>query len=114
MVSPASDRMGSRLIGDPIRPNVSATHPSEATCPGAIQVPDGGQPIVLLADGPTVGGYPKIGAVIGADLARFTQTPLGREVRFEWVTVSEAQRARYLWTEAVARRQSAIRATQVP
>jgi biotin-dependent carboxylase-like uncharacterized protein len=108
-VSPASDRMGTRLAGPPIAPTIAAASPSEATCLGAIQVPDNGQPIVLLADGPTVGGYPKIAAVIGADLGRFVQISPGGSVRFEWVTVADAQRA---WAEAVeklARRLTAAR-----
>lgn len=92
-VTPASDRMGTRLAGPPLTIRGRASLPSEATCLGAIQVPDDGQPIVVLRDGPTVGGYPKIGVVIGADLARFCQTPLGAEVRFAWVSIAEATQA---------------------
>ncbi len=88
-----SDRMGSRLQGQPLAVRMMATLPSEATCLGAIQVPDDGQPIVLLRDGPTVGGYPKIGAVISADLARFAQLPPGASVRFAWSSLDEAERA---------------------
>jgi biotin-dependent carboxylase-like uncharacterized protein len=108
-VLPESDRMGTRLRGRPIVPAAEASAPSEATCVGAIQIPDGGQPIVLLVDGPTVGGYPKIGAVVGADLGRFAQLPPGATVRFEWVTIAEAQRLRYQAAERLADRLGAVR-----
>jgi allophanate hydrolase subunit 2 len=113
-VGAASDRMGTRLVGPAVVPSVRAANPSEATCLGAVQVPDGGQPIVLLADGPTVGGYPKLAAVIGADLGRFVQIPPGGEVRFEWVTVADAQRALADSAERLARRLTAIRLTARP
>ncbi len=92
-ILPQSDRMGSRLAGPAIHPRTRATLPSEGTCLGAIQVPDDGQPIVILHDGPTVGGYPKIAAVIGADLGRFAQHPLGGQVRFVWTSAAAALRA---------------------
>lgn len=81
-VSASSDRMGYRLEGPAITPGVSATLPSEAACPGAIQIPDGGQPIVIMPDGPTVGGYPKIAVVLAADLRKLAQSMPGRGVRF--------------------------------
>jgi allophanate hydrolase len=92
-VAPASDRMGTRLDGSSLALRGTASLPSEPTCLGAIQVPDDGRPIVILQDGPTVGGYPKIGAVAGADLARFGQLPLGGPVEFRWISVAEAGRA---------------------
>jgi biotin-dependent carboxylase-like uncharacterized protein len=92
-VAPQSDRMGTRLTGPPLAPHTRSTLPSEGTCVGAMQVPDGGQPIVILADGPTVGGYPKLAVVIGADLDRFAQIRPGHEVRFQWVGMTDAQRA---------------------
>jgi len=81
-VSPSSDRMGYRLDGPAITSGVTATLPSEAACPGAIQIPDGGQPIVIMPDGPTVGGYPKIAVVVAADLRLLAQCLPGRGVRF--------------------------------
>lgn len=93
-VDASSDRMGYRLAGPPIRPREEAGFPSEAACPGAIQIPDGGQPIVLMPDGPTVGGYPKLAVVIHADLRRLAQCPPGRCVRFREVSL-EAARACY-------------------
>ena len=86
LVAPESDRMGYRLAGPPLPPKTSATLPSEAACPGAIQIPDGGQPIVLMVDGPTVGGYPKIGVILAADLPRLAQLHPGRAVRFQRVS----------------------------
>jgi biotin-dependent carboxylase-like uncharacterized protein len=89
----ASDRMGYRLSGPAIAPRERATLPSEAACPGAIQVPDDGQPIVLMPDGPTVGGYPKLAIVARADLALLAQCPPGRTVRFREVSPGEAREA---------------------
>jgi biotin-dependent carboxylase-like uncharacterized protein len=93
-VSHACDRMGYRLSGPVITPRETATLPSEAACPGAVQIPDGGQPIVLMPDGPTVGGYPKLAVVIEADLGLLAQRPPGAEVRFVEVTPAEARATR--------------------
>lgn len=90
-VSRASDRMGYRLEGE----SLSASHgllPSEAVCEGAIQIPPGGLPIVLMADSPTVGGYPKIGAVATHDLGILAQLTPGERFRFEESSVQDAQR----------------------
>lgn len=81
-VTPASDRMGYRLQGPAVVSRDKATLPSEAACPGAVQIPDDGQPIVLMPDGPTVGGYPKLAVVIQNDLGRLAQCQPGRVVRF--------------------------------
>lgn len=93
-VDTASDRLGYRLLGPPVRPREKATLPSEAACPGAVQLPDGGQPIVLMPDGPTVGGYPKLAVVIRADLRKLAQCWPGRVIRFREVSL-EAARACY-------------------
>lgn len=92
IVSAASDRMGYRLKGPDVAPRVTATLASEPACPGAIQVPDQGGPIILMADGPTVGGYPKPVVVCGADLGRLAQLEPGLPVRFSRVAIEEAQR----------------------
>ncbi len=81
-VSPSADRMGYRLVGPAVPASGTATQPSEAACPGAVQIPDEGQPIVLMPDGPTVGGYPKLAVVLGEDLPRLAQCQPGRGVRF--------------------------------
>ncbi len=93
-LAPASDRMGYRLVGPAIHPRGKATLPSEAACPGAVQIPDGGQPIVLMPDGPTVGGYPKLAVVIQADLRLLAQCLPERGIRFQEVSL-EAARACY-------------------
>ncbi len=92
-VSAEADRMGVRLQGPALthRPDKGAEIVSDATVPGSIQVPGNGLPIVLLADGQTVGGYPKIGTVASADLARLATAPVGAELRFEAVTVAQAE-----------------------
>ena len=88
-----ADRMGLRLEGPPLRhrPDKGAEIVSDAAVPGSIQVPGNGQPIVLLADGQTAGGYPKIATVASADLARLASAPVGTVLRFAAVTVAEAE-----------------------
>jgi antagonist of KipI len=80
-VSQMSDRMGYRLEcqGDAV-PGASVT--SEPVCPGTIQLPPDGQPIVLMADSPTIGGYRVVGAVISDDLPILAQCMPGRRVKF--------------------------------
>ncbi|KNZ32785.1 MAG: hypothetical protein AD742_09935 [Methylibium sp. NZG] len=92
-VSADADRMGVRLQGTPLthRADKGAEIVSDATVPGSIQVPGNGLPIVLLADGQTAGGYPKIGTVASCDLARLATAPVGAELRFEAVTVAQAE-----------------------
>ena len=90
-VDRASDRSGFRLAGPAVLPREAATLPSEAACPGAVQLPDNGQPIVLMPDGPTVGGYPKLAVVIRIDLRLLAQCQPGRPVRFREVTLEEAR-----------------------
>jgi antagonist of KipI len=92
-VAPAADRTGYRLTGPPLAVAADAALPSEPGCPGAVQLPPGGQPIVLMADAPTVGGYPKPLVVCAADLGRLAQRRAGDVVRFAEVDVAAAQRA---------------------
>lgn len=92
-ISPTSDRMGYRLQGPVIRHQHGHNIVSDGTVNGSIQVPGNGQPIVLMPDRGTSGGYPKIATVIGADLGRFAQTPPGRPFRFQAVSVADARRA---------------------
>jgi len=91
----AQDRMGLRFLGEPLThlSAAAADIVSDGVTPGAIQVPANGQPIVLLADGQTVGGYPKIATVISADLPRLAHLRPGNRVRFEAVNLEQAQRA---------------------
>ena len=102
-ISPQSDRMGKRLTGAPLTfaEDKGADITSDAMVAGAIQVPGSGEPIVMLADRATVGGYAKIGAVIGADLSRFARLKPGAEVRFAEVTVAEAEDAARAFEETL-------------
>ncbi|QIW14928.1 hypothetical protein A4G20_00305 [Pasteurellaceae bacterium RH1A] len=89
-----SNRMGYRLQGlQKLSLNQPLEMLSHAVSFGTIQVPPDGQPIVLMADTQTTGGYPKIGCVITADLGHLAQTPFGGEVGFEKVSLEEARAA---------------------
>lgn len=92
-VQSESDRMGYRLEGEAIGYKDTVDIVSDAIVPGAIQVPSNGQPIVLMADRQTTGGYAKIGAVISADLPLLAQMAPGSKVCFKEVTLEEAQAA---------------------
>lgn len=91
-VDPRSDRQGLRLDGDAsslaLPEQVSA-----AVAPGTVQWPPDGRPIVLLADAQTVGGYPRLGHVIAADLPRLAQCRAGDALRFEAVDSAAAAEA---------------------
>ncbi len=65
---------------------------STAVGPGVIQVPPDGQPVALLADAQTTGGYPRIAQVIAVDIPRLAQIPSGQIVCFQKVTLDEAER----------------------
>ncbi|HWE64229.1 MAG TPA: 5-oxoprolinase subunit PxpB [Chloroflexota bacterium] len=96
-VSARSDRTGLRLEGTPVMPARRVELSSEGVVPGAIQVPADGNPIVLLADGRSIGGYPKIATVISADLHRLGQVTAGTRLRFSPVTAAEAREAARAW-----------------
>jgi len=91
--SATSDRMGYRLEGPVIRHLHGHNIVSDGTVNGSIQVPGNGQPIVLMSDRGTSGGYPKIATVITADFGRFAQIPAGTAFRFKAVSMAEAQAA---------------------
>jgi biotin-dependent carboxylase-like uncharacterized protein len=93
-VSAGSNRMGMRLEGQAIGHLRGFNIVSDAIATGSIQVPGSGQPIVLLADHQTTGGYPKIATVISADLPALGRLPIGSKVSFAPVTVEEAAAAR--------------------
>jgi antagonist of KipI len=88
----ASDRTGYKLSG-PALPHSFGTLASDPGCQGAIQLPADGNPIVLMADAPTVGGYPKIAVVSEADLPLIAQLNPGEHLRFKEVQIEESQRA---------------------
>ncbi len=92
-VSATSDRMGYRLSGPKLAHSGSADLISEPMSWGAVQVPADGQPIVMMADRPTTGGYPKIAVVASAGLPVLAQTVIGLgRVRFRAVDLDEARR----------------------
>ncbi len=84
-----SDRMGYRLNGPEIKPAIDGIL-SEGICHGAIQVPADGQPIILLNDRQTIGGYPKLGSVLSLDTAKLAQLTPGSTITFEAVTIDDA------------------------
>jgi biotin-dependent carboxylase-like uncharacterized protein len=94
IVTPSSNRMGYRLEGSPLAHAGSADILSDATPFGSIQVPASGQPILLMADRQTTGGYPKIATVITADLPLAGQLAPGDWVEFRACTREEAVAAR--------------------
>ena len=103
-VSREADRMGLRLDGPRLEhdPAHGADIVSDAVTPGVIQVPGDGRPIILLADCQTVGGYPKIATVIGADLPRLSHAMPGETLRFSEVSIEQALTARRQATTALA------------
>ena len=93
-LGPDSNRIGFRLEGAPVRGDLAAIEelPSEGTVLGSVQITADGQPIVLLAERPTTGGYPKIATVVRADLGLLVRAQPGATVRFATATPKEARR----------------------
>lgn len=91
-VSPKSDRMGLRLDGPTIETVGGSDIVSDGIALGSIQVTSGGQPIILLADRQTTGGYAKIGTVCSFDIPKLAQLKPGGIIHFEEITVEAAQR----------------------
>ena len=87
-----TDRMGMRLEGSIIKNIVNTNIRSEGITKGAIQVPADGQPIILLTDHPTIGGYPKIANVISADYDLLIQKIPGEKISFKCVELQEAEK----------------------
>jgi len=88
-VSELCDRMGYRLTGPQVSCDIEGIL-SEGICLGAIQVPKDGQPIILMNDRQTIGGYPKMGSVLSLDLANLAQLTQGGSVKFEAITIDDA------------------------
>ncbi|WIO73405.1 biotin-dependent carboxyltransferase family protein [Porticoccaceae bacterium LTM1] len=89
-LSNRADRMGCRMEGKPLS-DIPGNMVSEAVALGSIQVPSDGQPIILLNDRQTIGGYPKLGNIYAVDIARLAQCQPGDEIRFELGSLEEAQ-----------------------
>jgi biotin-dependent carboxylase-like uncharacterized protein len=90
-ISATSDRMGYRLEGPVLKHKGSPNIISDGIANGSVQIPGNGQPLLLLADRGTTGGYPKLATIIGADLGRLAQIPVGSRLRFAAVAIHEAQ-----------------------
>ena len=90
-VSKLSDRMGMRLEGKKIENIIDTNIKSEGLIKGVIQVPADGNPIIMLSDHGTIGGYPKIGVVISADYDKLVQLTPGSSVKFKEVDLNSAE-----------------------
>jgi len=91
-VTEEANRMGLRLEGAPINSTSETPMITEGVSLGAIQIPSGGQPIILFVEQQTTGGYPKIANIISADMASVGQLRPRDEIRFERVSMEEARR----------------------
>ena len=90
-VSKLSDRMGMRLEGKKIENIVDTNIRSEGLIKGVIQVPADGNPIIMLSDHGTIGGYPKIGVVVSADYDKLVQLTPGSTIKFQEVDLNSAE-----------------------
>jgi len=91
-ISPDSNRMGVRLIGEPLVREQNTELVSSAVLPGVVQVPGDGQPIILGPDAHTTGGYARIASVIRADLWQLAYLHPGDRIRLELINVDHAQK----------------------
>jgi len=94
-ISERNDRMGFRLLGPEIKPSIGGIL-SEGICQGAIQIPPDGQPIILLNDRQTIGGYPKIGSVLSLDLDKLAQLGPEAIVYFDEISIEQAHNLKHL------------------
>ena len=99
LVTNLVDRMGIRLKGDKIENIVNTNIKSEGLVIGTIQVPADGNPIIMLSDHGTIGGYPKIATVISADLDVVGQLTPGTSINFREVSLEEAENIFKAYTE---------------
>jgi urea carboxylase len=98
-MSNQSNRMGARLEGKILSTTTSTSLRSHGVTPGIVQIPPNGQPIVLLADAQTTGGYPRIACVIEADLWKVAQMRPGQRLIFQHISPSQAQSANGEWQQ---------------
>lgn len=110
-VSSKSNRMGYRLEGPKLEHKEGADIISDAIPPGGIQVPASGEPIILLAERQTTGGYPRIGTVISVDLPVLAQALPGTVIDFKEVSIEEAQML-YLRRKKVLKNLSRVAGSQ--
>ncbi|WP_054637738.1 biotin-dependent carboxyltransferase family protein [Thalassobacillus sp. C254] len=90
-INPQSDRMGYRLRGPLLQKDENKDILSEAVALGTVQVASDGNPVILMADRQTTGGYPRIAQVIQTDIPRLAQLKPGDSLHFEEVTIQEAE-----------------------
>ena len=90
-VSKLSDRMGMRLEGPKINNIIDTNIKSEGLIKGVIQVTSDGNPIIMLSDHGTIGGYPKIGVIISADYDKLVQQPSGSKIKFQQIELPDAE-----------------------
>lgn len=109
-LSATSSRQGLRLSGVPLAVRDAGQRISEPVAPGTLQLPPDGQPIVLMAEAQTVGGYARLGHVISADLPRLAQLRPGETLHFLPVSMAEAQRLQRVRSASLARMALAIEA----
>jgi antagonist of KipI len=103
-----SDRMGFRLAGPPLRHRAGADIISDATPLGVLQVPASGQPVLLMADRQTTGGYPALATVISADIGLVGQLAPGDRLRFEVCQLSDALAALIKQEQALMSLEAAV------
>lgn len=84
--------MGVRLSGEALKAKDSVDIISDGIVRGSVQVPGSGQPIVLMSDHQTVGGYAKIATVISQDVSLLAQAKPGDKIRFERISVEQAEK----------------------
>tara|TARA_Y100001970_G_scaffold278716_1_gene384827 strand:- start:961 stop:1908 length:948 start_codon:yes stop_codon:yes gene_type:complete len=92
IVSNLTDRMGMRLNGPKLKNEYKTNIKSEGLIKGVIQVPADGNPIIMLSDHGTIGGYPKIGVVISADYDKLVQLPPNSKIKFKLIDLDEAEK----------------------
>jgi len=89
--------MGMRLNGPKLQNIISTNIKSEGIVKGVVQVPSDGNPIIMLSDHGTIGGYPKIANIISADFDKISQLPPGSKIKFKEVELKEAENLFYLY-----------------
>jgi antagonist of KipI len=104
LITKQTDRMGMRVLGKSLENLVNSNIPSEGIIKGAIQVPGDGNPIILLSDHPTTGGYPKVGSIISSDYDDLIQQNSNKEIYFQLVTLEAAEQQFALYMEKIKRR----------
>ncbi len=108
-VAPASDRMGLRLSGPILERLSRAELRSHGVAPGTVQVPPGGNPVVLAADCQTTGGYPKLAQIASVDLPLLGQARPGDRIWFRTIALAQAQRLDLERERELARLEQGIR-----